>query len=103
MLSRSEYWLRVIVSTVVLTVLCFIAIFVFEGSTIALVLYLIVGLGIGVAQMVWSVQRIKDVGLRWTWLFITFIPIVGGIAFYILMFLPSDKYATYEDETVDQY
>lgn len=103
MLSRSEYWLRILITMVVMLAHWFITYSYFPESLVMWGLYLVVAAGLSIVQLVWAVRRVNDVGLRWTWLLIAFIPVIGSIAFYILMLLPSDKFATYDDEQVDYY
>ena len=40
------------------------------------------------------VRRLRDIGKRWTWIFITLVPFIGGIWFIVLMCQPSGKYET---------
>ena len=40
------------------------------------------------------VRRLRDIGKQWQWIFISFVPFIGGIWFIILMCQPSGKYET---------
>ncbi len=43
-----------------------------------------------------AVRRLRDTGKKWTWIFISFVPFVGGIWFIVLMCQPSGHYGPKE-------
>ena len=40
------------------------------------------------------VRRLRDIGKKWTWIFINLVPIIGGFWFIYLMFQPSGRFET---------
>ena len=90
--TRSEYWwfyLIDIIATIALLVLSSSGNF----NAIAPLGFIYV-----VASVFPSVsivfRRLRDIGKKWTWIFINFIPFIGGIWFIILLCQPSGRYQT---------
>ena len=38
-----------------------------------------------------STRRLRDAGKKWTWLFISLVPFIGGVWYLVLMCLPSSN------------
>lgn len=92
MLSRSEYWVRIIGTSVLAMVLPIVLLL----TSIYLFNLILIGIvALAVVQWIWAVQRFHDVGLSGAWLLLNFIPVIGNLAVFIMLCLPSDTFHTY--------
>lgn len=96
--SRSEYWWFFLISFALTMAVCFVEVFLVMGAVASgrevsaatgtptglLMLFFLV------PSITVSVRRLHDLGKSGLWYFVNFIPVVGGIAFLILMILPGD-------------
>ena len=58
------------------------------------IIYFIFGLAIFLPSLALTVRRLRDAGFHWALIFVTFIPMVGGIALMILLAMPTKEEAT---------
>lgn len=99
--SRPEYWWFALASAIIFTVLYALAfslglsaVFVGENvmnigpALVFLALFGLVGLALFVPGLAVAVRRLRDAGLHWAWIFITFAPL-GQIVLIILLVQPS--------------
>ena len=77
---RSEYWYFVLLNTI----------FVILALLINPVLYGLYALLVLVPGLAVSVRRLHDVGKSGAWLFISLVPIIGGIWLLVLMATEGD-------------
>ena len=42
------------------------------------------------------VRRLRDIGKKWTWIFISFVPLIGGFWYIYLVCQPSGRYGLKE-------
>jgi uncharacterized membrane protein YhaH (DUF805 family) len=77
---RSEYWYFVLLNTI----------FVFLALLINPVLYGLYALLVLLPGLAVSVRRLHDVGKSGAWLFISLVPIIGGIWLLVLMATEGD-------------
>ena len=97
--TRAEYWWFYLIN--------FIAIFgvyvlmalaaanglvYIEGLQFVFSLLLIYVLASAFPNLSIVVRRLRDIGKKWTWMFISLVPFIGGIWFIVLMCQPSGKY-----------
>tara|TARA_B100002051_G_C16681029_1_gene609810 strand:+ start:179 stop:532 length:354 start_codon:yes stop_codon:yes gene_type:complete len=87
--KRIDYWLFQI-ATNILFVGLGIALGISDSQFlfIVIVIYAIANIFPTVAI---SVRRLRDAGKRWTWLFVSLIPFIGGVWYIVLMCLPSSS------------
>ena len=94
--TRSEYWWFYLIDLVV-TIVVMIGL---NTSYFSSPLFFIFTLGwlYVVASIFPSVsivvRRLRDIGRKWTWIFIALVPFIGGIWFIYLMCQPSGRYET---------
>ena len=98
--TRSEYWWIWLTNMILLIPLYsayFNAIFSEgeEGALIALgglaIVYMIFGLALILPMLALTVRRLRDAGFHWALIFVHFIPVVGGIAFLVLLAMPTKE------------
>ena len=98
--TRSEYWWIWLTNMILLIPLYsayFNAIFSEgeEGAFLALgglaIVYMIFGLALILPMLALTVRRLRDAGFHWALIFVPFIPMVGGIAFLVLLAMPSKE------------
>ena len=69
-----------------------------ESALIALgfiaIIYFIFGLALFLPSLALMVRRLRDAGFHWALIFVTFIPMVGGIALMVLLAMPTKEEAT---------
>lgn len=58
------------------------------------IIYFIFGLAIFLPSLALMIRRLRDAGFHWALIFVTFIPIVGGIALMVLLAMPTKEEAT---------
>ncbi len=89
---RKEYWMFVLINTVISFVIGFIGGFiggVLDMPVIGSVLSLIYTLALLVPSLAVGVRRLHDIGKSGWWLFISFIPVIGWI--WIIVLLVTDS------------
>lgn len=69
-----------------------------ESALIALggiaMIYMVIGLALLLPGLALTVRRLRDAGFHWALIFVTFIPMVGGIALMVLLAMPTKEEAT---------
>ena len=97
--TRAEYWWFYLVNFIaifgvyVLMVLAAANGLVdIEGLQFVFSLLLIYVLASAFPNLSIVVRRLRDIGKKWTWIFISLVPFIGGIWFIVLMCQPSGKY-----------
>lgn len=83
--SVRGYWMAFLFNFIIGLVLGFIVIALPDLSFISS-LYSLAALIPGIAL---CVRRIRDTGKKWTWIFISFVPLVGSIILIVLLCKPS--------------
>ncbi len=58
------------------------------------IIYFIFGLAVFLPGLALTVRRLRDAGFHWALIFVTFIPMVGGIALMVLLAMPTKEEAT---------
>ncbi|MDN3297873.1 DUF805 domain-containing protein [Streptomyces ficellus] len=81
---RKEYWMFTLISTVIYAVLAVIDVSLIGSGVIAG----IYGLAVLLPTLAVAVRRLHDTGRSGWWLFISLVPLVGGII--LLVFLASE-------------
>ncbi|MDR2361947.1 MAG: DUF805 domain-containing protein [Prevotellaceae bacterium] len=92
---RREYWLFFLANFLIgLGVGILILILSALGAAgLAVVLYglsVLYSLAIILPNLALTVRRLHDTGRNWPWIFINFVPVVGGIWFFVLTVLAGD-------------
>ncbi|WP_115126643.1 DUF805 domain-containing protein [Synechococcus sp. GEYO] len=94
--TRAEYWWFYLVNLIAI-----LGVYVLTGIPagnisvdIVSSLFIIYALASVFPNLSIGVRRLRDIGKKWTWIFISFVPFIGGIWFIILMCQPSGKYET---------
>ena len=97
--TRAEYWWFYLINFIaifgvyVLMVLAAANFLVdIEGLQFVFSLLLIYVLASAFPNLSIVVRRLRDIGKKWTWIFISLVPFIGGIWFIVLMCQPSGKY-----------
>ena len=97
--TRAEYWWFYLINFIVIFgvyVLMALAAANFlvdiEGLQFVFSLLLIYVLASAFPNLSIVVRRLRDIGKKWTWMFISLVPFIGGIWFIVLMCQPSGKY-----------
>jgi len=85
--TRPDYWWAILASFLIAFFLVVLG-SISEFFATLYVLYYFSGI---IPNISISVRRIRDMGKSWQWIFITLIPIVGGIWFLIIMCRPSRR------------
>jgi len=81
---RKEYWMFVLCNLLAAIVVAFVA-----GLIKLPVLYYLYGLAVLVPGVAVSVRRLHDIGKSGWWIFISLIPVIGGIWLLVLFCLDS--------------
>ena len=99
--TRAEYWWFYLINFIaILGVYVLMAIaganglVDIEGLQFVFSLLLIYVLASAFPNLSIVVRRLRDIGKKWTWIFISLVPFIGGIWFIVLMCQPSRKYET---------
>ena len=99
--TRAEYWWFYLINFIaifgvyVLMVLAAANGLVYiEGLQFVFSLLLIYVLASAFPNLSIVVRRLRDIGKKWTWIFISLVPFIGGIWFIVLMCQPSGRYET---------
>ena len=97
--TRAEYWWFYLINFIAIfgvNVLMVLAAANFlvdiEGLQFVFSLLLIYVLASAFPNLSIVVRRLRDIGKKWTWIFISLVPFIGGIWFIVLMCQPSGKY-----------
>jgi|TARA_B110001469_G_C9407977_1_gene209077 uncharacterized membrane protein YhaH (DUF805 family) len=78
---RSEYWYFIL----------FNAIFALIFATVSSKLYFVYVIAIILPSLAVAVRRLHDIGKSGVWLFISFVPIIGGIWLLVLLATQGDS------------
>ena len=82
--TRRGYWMAylfLIISSVVIGLI--------SGAIGTMVPVVIFSLAIIVPSLAMSIRRLRDAGKNWPWIFISFVPLIGGIWYIVLLCTPS--------------
>ena len=89
--ARSEYWWFVLLDAIVYFILLIIGTTVFAKTENGVLLG--VAVIYAIAQIFPSlsitIRRLRDSGKEWVWIFINFVPLLGGLWFLYLLVQPS--------------
>lgn len=85
--TRAEFWYFTLFSTLVTVGLVFLSIVPILGYLAGLGFF-VWGLGILIPTVALSVRRLRDAGLHWAWILLSFVPF-GGVALIVLWCQPS--------------
>jgi uncharacterized membrane protein YhaH (DUF805 family) len=84
---RKEYWMFVLFNVIATVVLSIIGSLILkENGTILTGIY---GLAILIPSLAVTVRRLHDTGRKGWWIFISFVPVIGGIWLFVLTLLDS--------------
>ena len=87
--TRSEYWWFYLANCIVALVLTLLTATAGEvGALVFVYTFAQVFPSLSIA-----VRRLRDIGKKWTWIFINLVPFIGGIWFIYLLCQPSGRYA----------
>ena len=83
--SRAEYWQYILVMAIIYGIVGIIISFLPQSmSMVGFILYGIVALGLLLPTLAVNVRRMHDLGKGGGWLFITLVPFIGGLWYFIL-------------------
>ena len=82
---RSEYWYFILFNTI----------FALITATVIPELYLVYVIAIILPSLAVAVRRLHDIGKSGLWLFISFVPIIGGI--WLLVLLATEGHSEYNE------
>lgn len=85
---RSEYWMFVLFNFLVYAVIFLLNQFVSTYAFIGLPVY---ALATFIPSLAVAVRRLHDQGKGGGWIFISFVPFIGGIWFLVLMFIEGQQ------------
>lgn len=95
--SRKVFWQTMAINMIILLLffsLVFLGLIVFDNYLLAgigYMSYILFGLAILCPQIMMAIRRLNDSGKEWFYIFLPFIPIIGGIWLFILLVQPSKK------------
>jgi uncharacterized membrane protein YhaH (DUF805 family) len=92
--TRMEYWLFIVCNWIVMIVAAGIDYLVLQSTTLNSlygIVSLLYSLAVFIPTLALLWRRLHDVGKSGWWIFITLIPIVGGIWFFVLLFTDSQR------------
>ena len=78
---RSEYWYFILFNTI----------FALITATVIPELYLVYVIAIILPSLAVAVRRLHDIGKSGVWLFISFVPIIGGVWLLVLLATEGDS------------
>ena len=89
--TRPEYWWFVLINAIIYGVLFAVASAVAASTENPILMGLVSIYAIAqiFPSLAVSVRRLRDSGKEWVWLFINFVPCIGGFWFIYLMVQPS--------------
>ncbi len=90
--TRAEYWWFYLLNLVVAFVI--LALTLIAGTSEVSSLVFIYSLAQVFPSLSIVVRRLRDIGKKWTWIFISLVPFIGGIWFIVLMCQPSGRFET---------
>jgi len=85
---RMEFWMFFLCNILVCILLSILS---FVAVKIGIILSLIYGIGIIIPGLAVTVRRLHDIGKGGGWIFISMVPVIGGIWYLILMFTAGEK------------
>lgn len=89
-LSRGRHWAGYAFCLVISGLLGLLDFWIFMATMLPVpIASLLFGLVMLVPGLAVNVRRLHDQGRTWEWLLINFIPVIGGIWYFILMLMPS--------------
>ncbi len=83
--NRRDYWLAYLAYSIILFFLLILSEVAYFFNAF-LLFYVICAV---IPNLSIQIRRVRDIGKGWPWIFINFIPIIGGIWFIILLCQPS--------------
>jgi len=83
--NRADYWWFVLANLLVILILAILGVAVGVFQKLAS-LYYIASI---VPSLPLSVRRLRDAGKHWAWIFISLVPLIGGIWLIVLLVQPS--------------
>jgi len=81
---RKEYWEFFLVNIIISAVLGVLSLLPDIGGLFSMIVGLY-SLAVIIPGLALCVRRLHDIDKKWAWMFISFIPLVGGIWFIVLM------------------
>ena len=92
--NRSDYWLGGVLANFIVYILLIILMTVAVSINDVLgglfsAIYILYSLGQIIPGLSISIRRLRDAGKEWAWIFINFVPFVGGVWFIVLMCAPT--------------
>ena len=88
--TRAEYWWFYLMNLVFALVI--LALTAIAGTSEVSSLVFVYWLAQVFPSLSIIVRRLRDIGKKWTWIFISLVPFIGGIWFIVLMCQPSGMY-----------
>ena len=82
MVDRKTFWICLLYYTLIMLVISGISVI---APLIGTIIMVVVSLGLFLPILGLYVRRLRDIGKKWTWIFVILIPIVGPIWFIVLM------------------
>ena len=104
--TRKDYWFFQLITGVLVLIMLAISLYIpvllyeidnellYKLSEIGMIFYLLFIFGTAWVNIALTVRRIRDVGMRWYWIFFALIPYVGQ--FYIFIFLTRTSFIEIE-------
>ncbi|NVK29324.1 MAG: DUF805 domain-containing protein [Flavobacteriia bacterium] len=89
-LSRRDYWIFVLVTIGILIATVFIGGLLFNEELFMITYYAVIVVHF-IPLISADVRRMHDIGKSGVWWFIRFVPLIGGIWFFILTLMDGDK------------
>lgn len=92
--NRSDYWLGGVLANFIV----YILLFILSGITASInetlggiisIIWILYSLGQIIPGLSISIRRLRDAGKEWAWIFINFVPFVGGVWFIVLLCAPT--------------
>ena len=97
--SRSDYWFAVLANTIVsiilFTVIIVVIVFDSPGSDYHVILNLLYGLAMVyffatyIPSIALQVRRLRDAGIHWALIFLSYAPVIGDIVLLVLFCQPT--------------
>ncbi len=89
---RMEYWMFTLINTIIYFVLMLIdsTLGFTAGSSMFGILTMLYALGVLIPGLAVTVRRLHDIGRSGWWIFISLVPVVGGIVLLVFMFMDSE-------------
>ena len=92
--NRSDYWLGGVLANFIVYILLFILSGIAASINETLggligIIWILYSLGQIIPGLSISIRRLRDAGKEWVWIFINFVPFVGGVWFIVLLCAPT--------------